>query len=684
MREHQIVVNLKAQQFEQLQQLARERGFKSVSAYIKQKVLELAMGLDSGADGTGGSEAGIEQLSMAAAPVLGDLDRIHNELKSFLDELSGPTELPNSAFTSSTATAGSGSAPEVFRGFSSSGSAFSSSANSGSSSNSASGTSERDFGVAAPDEDFDWATSGGSGYSTAAYSDGLTPSGSASGNNVTSAASSFDIGTGASSFQEDSDASTLPQVLPSNNLGGFGYGLGKYSSFGGAGTSARFSTPFNAGDRLSGYRDIMDDMEELADRAFAISPRLGALDESVEDEPAEDRGRRKRVEHVEPELKQSELDQSELVEPELDAQGAAELEASAYEDSADDYDSGYDYAEEELKLDLELGVIAAAPPQTSFVEPIALDKLLTPEQLEAEEVQEKLIAKEGKKAQAEAKMRADLADIAPVTDFSPAAASELAQPAVAKSEETKSEQTKSEETKQPETIQEATTQEENTPEEPKVEVKPLLRRRSNKLFDDPMLPPPDEIDESVERKPTFVPPPAPLPPRVSQTNIPAMSAEEAAAIELEAARAAAAAIEDNLLSELLDGNLAHQRDHSAPNPFAVSLSFELEATAVATNDVAGPVGILADQLASMEEQTPLGQVAMAAEAALHEASAVADADSTNTSGSTSTSTTASSESSSSGSGGTSAPADASSTDSGEESLNPTTFSGTPPPKRRRT
>jgi hypothetical protein len=46
-------------------------------------------------------------------------------------------------------------------------------------------------------------------------------------------------------------------------LGGFGYGLGKYSSFSGsgigAGSSARFSTPFNAADRLSGYRDIMDD-----------------------------------------------------------------------------------------------------------------------------------------------------------------------------------------------------------------------------------------------------------------------------------------------------------------------------------------------------------------------------------------------------------------------------------------
>ena len=99
MREHQIVVNLKAQQFEQLQKLARERGFKSVSAYVKQKVLELAMGIDS--EGGSYGQPTDEQVSLAAAPVLGDLDRIHNELKSCLDELSGPTELPNSALSAS-------------------------------------------------------------------------------------------------------------------------------------------------------------------------------------------------------------------------------------------------------------------------------------------------------------------------------------------------------------------------------------------------------------------------------------------------------------------------------------------------------------------------------------------------------------------------------------------------------
>ena len=46
MREHQIAINLKAQQFELLQKLARERGFKSVTAYVKQKIVELALGFD--------------------------------------------------------------------------------------------------------------------------------------------------------------------------------------------------------------------------------------------------------------------------------------------------------------------------------------------------------------------------------------------------------------------------------------------------------------------------------------------------------------------------------------------------------------------------------------------------------------------------------------------------------------
>ena len=72
MREHQILVNLKAQQFEQLQRLARERGFKSVSAYVKQKLLELAMGIEEEAPSrSAGSDQGL------SAQVLEDLGRLH-------------------------------------------------------------------------------------------------------------------------------------------------------------------------------------------------------------------------------------------------------------------------------------------------------------------------------------------------------------------------------------------------------------------------------------------------------------------------------------------------------------------------------------------------------------------------------------------------------------------------------
>ncbi len=103
--------------------------------------------------------------------------------------------------------------------------------------------------------------------------------------------------------------------------------------------------------------------------------------------------------------------------------------------------------------------------------------------------------------------------------------------------------------------------------------------------------------------------------------------------------------------------------------------------------MAGPVGMLADELASMEEQTPLGQMAMAAEAALHEAPVEPEASSESGSSAAAISvstTTTSSNSATSSSSGSSGSVDAVSTDSGEESLNPTTFSGTPPPKRRRT
>ena len=78
-REHQISISLKPQQFELLQRLARERGYKSVSAYVREKINELALSIDDG----------VLQESPAGAKLepelISDLVRIHQELKSFFD-----------------------------------------------------------------------------------------------------------------------------------------------------------------------------------------------------------------------------------------------------------------------------------------------------------------------------------------------------------------------------------------------------------------------------------------------------------------------------------------------------------------------------------------------------------------------------------------------------------------------
>jgi hypothetical protein len=90
-------------------------------------------------------------------------------------------------------------------------------------------------------------------------------------------------------FASDDGEAVSSQVLPSSNLGGFGFKLG---GFAGGNAASRFQAPLDNADRLSGYREIMDDLEELADRAFAISPRLGALDEEAPGDTATERGGR--------------------------------------------------------------------------------------------------------------------------------------------------------------------------------------------------------------------------------------------------------------------------------------------------------------------------------------------------------------------------------------------------------
>lgn len=213
-REHQISISLKPQQFELLQRLARERGYKSVSAYVREKINELALSIDDG----------VLQESPAGAKLepelISDLVRIHQELKSFFDA-------------------------------------------SGSAVANASPLTERLAGGTA--DDFDMVD--GLGADSAA--DML--------DDFSRAEDAF------ASYSETYEVDeSAPQAIPRSNLGGFGYGLGNYSSFLGSGNYGGLRSFDNGSDRLSGYREILDDLEELADRAFAISPRLGSMDESGE------------------------------------------------------------------------------------------------------------------------------------------------------------------------------------------------------------------------------------------------------------------------------------------------------------------------------------------------------------------------------------------------------------------
>jgi hypothetical protein len=325
MREHQIVVNLKAEQFEQLQKLARERGFKSVSAYVKQKLLELAMGIE-------------EQAEEAAAPrelssqVLEDLERIHGELRGFIGELADSSSTQMEAFQTQQPASAPG---HTLQSGPSQHASLGPTAASQPSARQASGLLD----VEPPDEMMDWERESDSSSS---------------------------LPTGVSAMDQaarsGSEDPPPPQVLPSRNLGGFGFGIGsRFSSF----------TPggFLGGDRLDGYREIMDDMEELADRAFAISPRLGSLDENAETEdedqdPDKDqqssrsRGRRKVADET-----------SQSTEA-----GAQPTKANAAGRSGDSQSN---------PLNASLDQPAADDFTPSFVEPISLDKLAGPEELES-------------------------------------------------------------------------------------------------------------------------------------------------------------------------------------------------------------------------------------------------------------------------------------------------------------
>lgn len=633
MREHQIVVNLKAQQFEQLQKLARERGFKSVTAYVKQKVLELAMGLADDASGrpSSPSMSQAELVAMASSPAIGDLERIHSELKSFLDELSGPTELPSVPSSASSSFAGGGN----FVG---------------------------GFEVGLPDDDFGWssakaepATSINVGapqinFNLNADSHTASADGSSfgAGNSTYTSGAGSALGTPSSSAPSARESSSesgdaAPQVLPSSNLGGFGFGLGSFSSYGNS--STRFQTPFSASnDRLSGYRDIMDDMEELADRAFAISPRLGALDETVEANEPEEGGRGARRRSSENEIEKD--DESGAVIANNDTSFVAPFspadlpDINESDEAEEPKDSARDKKGDQLLSDIDEFFGGAAP--VSFVP--AVD-------VAAQDISTDVSADAGLSDNADFEANAEMARAE--------ANAEAANAEIAHTE-----------TANTELVNTGAASAETELAEPR-----RTRRRSKTLFEEPMLPPPDD----EERTPTFIPPPAPLPPRASYTNLNALAVPEA---EASVSKEPEEPLEDDLLDDLLDGNLhaaAKSRREDEPNPFAVSLSFELEAQAQAQaeKDAAGSVyGGLADAVAGMASADGGTMSASASKSD-------SNSDSDSAFDAKADDTIDEKEKEDQSVSGT-RPVAGAGGDSQGDGTNPSTFSGTPPPKRRRT
>lgn len=78
MREHQIVITLKPEQFLQVQKLAKNAGAKSMGMFVRQKLL-MALGIEAAAAQPASNAADIE-------PLVGELKRLHTELREFVNE----------------------------------------------------------------------------------------------------------------------------------------------------------------------------------------------------------------------------------------------------------------------------------------------------------------------------------------------------------------------------------------------------------------------------------------------------------------------------------------------------------------------------------------------------------------------------------------------------------------------
>ena len=79
MREHQIVITLKPEQFLEVQRLARAANAKSMGIFVRQKLLA-ALGIE------GSLQVDQQQSKADLEPVVGQMKRLHSELKMFVAE----------------------------------------------------------------------------------------------------------------------------------------------------------------------------------------------------------------------------------------------------------------------------------------------------------------------------------------------------------------------------------------------------------------------------------------------------------------------------------------------------------------------------------------------------------------------------------------------------------------------
>lgn len=103
MREHQIVITLKPEQFLEVQRLARAANAKSMGMFVRQKLLA-SLGIEGNLTPTA---AGQQQLSpQAVNQILMELHRLHGELRGFVADSVAPYSIEPPADKNTATTAG--------------------------------------------------------------------------------------------------------------------------------------------------------------------------------------------------------------------------------------------------------------------------------------------------------------------------------------------------------------------------------------------------------------------------------------------------------------------------------------------------------------------------------------------------------------------------------------------------